>query len=134
MFKDYYYTTGGLKKRQGGALYFRYINSRHKLKTKSSEPRSCVSEAQSSTSEQEIDETINDNIKKWLQFNVEPFNEIVEKWEASFEYRRREIKTNSNAEYFRQWPILKSIHGSKLVKNNNIKHLYVLRLIALILL
>lgn len=60
------------------------------------------------------------NVKKWLQFNVEPQIEVNMKWQETCEIRREfilSINVNIN-NILEEWPMFKQSFGHSLVKND----------------
>lgn len=58
------------------------------------------------------------NTKRWLQFNIEPFEDVLMKWRETVEYRRTfltQYDTKLN-DILEQWPIYKQSFGHNLVK------------------
>lgn len=54
--------------------------------------------------------------KDWLKINIEPYEEVFEKWRSTFELRKNSIrKTHNLAQIFEEWPILQQSFGHKLV-------------------
>jgi len=52
----------------------------------------------------------------WLQFNVWPEEEVIEKWNIIFDYRMSILKGSANqVEILQELPILKQSFGYKLV-------------------
>lgn len=56
--------------------------------------------------------------KDWLLYNIEPIEEVFNKWDDTFDIRQQYIKQgNSLKNILENWPILKQAFGYKLVKN-----------------
>lgn len=56
-------------------------------------------------------------IKNWLHFNVEPFNEVCEKWQETVEYRKTFLSSSeiTITDILEQWPLYKQSFGHQLV-------------------
>jgi len=57
------------------------------------------------------------SIKKWLQFNVEPLDEILIKWKETSKYRKQflDLKTTNIVDIIDNWPMYKKAFGHQLV-------------------
>jgi len=56
-------------------------------------------------------------VKKWLQFNVEPMNEVIIKWQETCGIRRDYLLSQNITinDILDEWPILKQSFGHSLV-------------------
>ncbi|XP_050547867.1 uncharacterized protein LOC126909475 isoform X2 [Daktulosphaira vitifoliae] len=108
-----------------GILYQKYHNTLTKLrKHKLWSPIKKVKKSSDSNLEQTSilhRATINNEclikVKKWLQFNIEPMNEVIIKWEETCEIRREyllspSININNILE---EWPMYKQSFGHSLI-------------------
>jgi len=62
--------------------------------------------------------------KRWLQFNIEPFEDVLMKWRETVEYRRTFLKQHDTKinDILEQWPMYKQSFGHNLVKKmKNVK-------------
>lgn len=64
-----------------------------------------------------IDQTL-DTTKRWLQYNIEPLQDVLIKWRETVEHRQkflthRDTKINDILEH---WPLYKQSFGHNLVK------------------
>jgi len=55
--------------------------------------------------------------KRWLQFNVEPLDEILTKWKETSKYRKQflHLNTTNIADIIENWPMYKQSFGHQLV-------------------
>lgn len=55
--------------------------------------------------------------KEWLKYNIDPLDEVLQKWDNTFCLRKSYIKGNHTlSEIFEEWPLLKQSFGHRLVR------------------
>ncbi|XP_075165203.1 uncharacterized protein LOC142237695 [Haematobia irritans] len=55
----------------------------------------------------------------WLKFNIEPYEDVLERWKKSFHIRQKCIQEkNSLHNIFDEWPVLKQSFGYKLISED----------------
>jgi len=57
------------------------------------------------------------SIQKWLQFNVEPLDDILLKWKETANFRKQFLALNSTTivDILENWPMYKQSFGHQLV-------------------
>lgn len=66
------------------------------------------------------------NDKNWLKYNIEPYQEVRNKWESTFNIRQKFLKEAPNLnQILEEWPIYKQSFGYSLVSYVNICKLFV---------
>lgn len=88
-------------------LIYRCEEAVPRRKRKASKPATVIQDSHSDTNLQ------NEDIL-WLQINVEPWEEVLQKWEDTYTIRR-EDKTETVMEFLEHWSILKKINNDVLV-------------------
>ncbi|XP_071629473.1 uncharacterized protein [Temnothorax longispinosus] len=67
--------------------------------------RKCQSENSDEVEEIILDQDIKSDVS-WLKYNIEPWDEVIEKWRRTFEVRKNSKTTNFNA-FLKEWAPLK---------------------------
>lgn len=58
----------------------------------------------------------------WLQFRNEPWEEVIDKWRNTFEYRHNTLSGGTVDEFYKQWPVLKDLRAEILVRFSMVKY------------
>lgn len=52
----------------------------------------------------------------WLRNNTEPYEDVINKWKCTFEYRQL-LKYDTVESFIEKWPILNDVRSDVLVSN-----------------
>ncbi|XP_054744370.1 uncharacterized protein LOC129248779 [Anastrepha obliqua] len=113
--KDIYYIHKKGKK-PGGSLYAKYHSVLLKLRRDGLISKRDVEPTTKGT---EINSCVTDCIqeKSWLKYNVEPFDEVQLKWEATFAVRRQMLQKDANLNTILEvWPQYKQSFGHLMIE------------------
>lgn len=114
-----YYGRRGKQNKPCGKIYDRYFNYRKIRQQASSATTSAAAcSQQDNTSlnyseDLEIDETLAHHMKAWLKYNDSPLEDILEKWEKTYYYRKRSLqasleKKETISSFVTEWPLYKN--------------------------
>ncbi|XP_057332779.1 uncharacterized protein LOC130672302 [Microplitis mediator] len=105
---------GGIVIRASGSLYSKYNNTRRELNVLDMMPKDLLNNNKPvQMTESESADLVDDNIE-WLQNNLEPFDEIMDKWIKTID-KRHHFKNKSIEQYFNTFECLKHSEGYKLL-------------------
>lgn len=118
--QDVYYCPSKSGSRAGGLLHNRYYNQKRFKRNKrplniekKDQPTSDVEDC--SENLPEFDRNILIPVKDWLKNNIQPLEEVIEKWNQSYFLRRSSI-INREPSILIDWPLYKNADlGKKLV-------------------
>ncbi|XP_054731856.1 uncharacterized protein LOC129240218 isoform X2 [Anastrepha obliqua] len=113
--KDIYYIHKKGKK-PGGSLYAKYHSVLLNLRRDGLISKRDVEPTTKGT---EINSCVTDCIqeKSWLKYNVEPFDEVQLKWEATFAVRRQMLQKDANLNtILEEWPQYKQSFGHLMIE------------------
>ncbi|XP_054087036.1 uncharacterized protein LOC128921961 [Zeugodacus cucurbitae] len=108
--QDYYYIPRQRKKNPSGKLYSKYFNLKTKIRKSSpSAERSLSSEVRDPLVDEnvEVDETLSLCLKTSLQKDINNWDEVIDKWQKTFTFRKKNLAKLSNSDFLQEWPILK---------------------------
>ncbi|XP_054727647.1 uncharacterized protein LOC129237169 [Anastrepha obliqua] len=103
-------------KKPGGSLYAKYHSVLLKLRRDGLISKRDVEPTTKGT---EINSCVTDCIqeKSWLKYNVEPFDEVQLKWEATFAVRRQMLQKDANLNtILEEWPQYKQSFGHLMIE------------------
>lgn len=62
--------------------------------------------------------------QRWLQYNIEPLHEVIEKWNQTAKNRANYLRIPNIeiSDILEQWPLYKQSFGHSLVINNYIRN------------
>ncbi|XP_053949157.1 uncharacterized protein LOC128857423 [Anastrepha ludens] len=103
-------------KKPGGSLYAKYHSVLLKLRRDGLISKRDVEPTTKGT---EINSCVTDCIqeKSWLKYNVEPYDEVQLKWEATFAVRRQMLQKDANLNtILEEWPQYKQSFGHLMIE------------------
>lgn len=104
------------KPKPSGKLYSKYRNCINRLK-KVPKHRKVASISKTKPTPT-VKNIWDESSKLWLRYNFEPWQTIETKWKETFQQRQEELSLGCSknlAEYYIEWPVLKTCNGFSLV-------------------
>lgn len=68
----------------------------------------------------EVDETLSLCLKTSLQKDASNWDEVIDKWQKTFTFRKKDLSNYSNSNFLQEWPILKDSRAPFLVFKKNV--------------